>query len=81
MSDSVYHVFTKPGDALHEVEAALASLKDRGVEREAAGMYKGMYVTRADQTVVMTESSASALAVELRARSGWSEPGDRPLAG
>jgi hypothetical protein len=81
MSDSVYHVFTKPGDALPEVEAALASLKARGIERAEAGMYKGMYVTRADQTVVMTESPGSALAVELRARSGWSEPGDRPLGG
>lgn len=79
MSDSVYHVFTKPGDALHEVEAAVRTLKARGVAREAAGMYRGMYVTRADQTVVMTETPDSPLAVELRGIPGWSEPGDRPV--
>ncbi len=80
MSDTVYHVFTKRGDALHEVEGAVAALKARGTPREAAGMYKGMYVTRADQTVVMTESAESPLALELRGLPGWSEPGDRPLA-
>jgi hypothetical protein len=79
MSDPVYHVFTKPGDALHEVESAVQALKARGVVREAAGMYRGMYVTRADQTVVMTETADSPLAVELRGRPGWNEPGDRPV--
>lgn len=73
-------MFVKPGDALADVEAAVAALAARGLAREAAGLYKGMYVTRADQTVVMTESPDSPLAAELRARPGWSEPGDRPLA-
>jgi len=76
----VYHVFTRAGDAVREVEAALDALKARGVPREAAGLYKCMYVTRADQTVLMTESRDTALAVEVRGRGGWREPGDRPLA-
>jgi hypothetical protein len=38
-----------------------------------------MYVTRADQTVLMTESRDTALAAEMRGRPGWVEPGDRPL--
>ena len=75
----VYHVFTKPGDAVREVEAALDALKARGVSREGAGLYKCMYVTRADQTVLMTESRDSALATEMRGRGGWLEPGDKPL--
>lgn len=73
-------MFVKPGDALREVEAAVAALAARGLSREAAGLYKGMYVSRADQTVVMTETRDSPLAQELRAGAGWSEPGDRPLA-
>lgn len=75
----VYHVFTKSGDAVREVEAALDALKARGVSREGAGLYKCMYVTRADQTVLMTESRDSALATEMRGRGGWLEPGDKPL--
>ena len=79
MSNAAYHVFTKPGDAVREVEAALDALKARGVSREGAGLYKCMYVTRADQTVLMTESRDSALAAEMRGRGGWLEPGDKPL--
>lgn len=75
-----YHVFIKGGDALREVEAALDALKKRGVGRDGAGLYKCMYVTRADQTVLMTETSGTALALEMRGRPGWSEPGDEPLA-
>jgi glutamate synthase domain-containing protein 1 len=78
MSD-VYHVFTRAGDAVREVEAALDALKARGVSRDGAGLYKCMYVTRADQTVLMTETRDTALAAEVRARGGWAEPGDRPL--
>lgn len=74
-----YHVFIKGGDALREVEGALDALKKRGVTREGAGLYKCMYVTRADQTVLMTESDGSALALEMRGRPGWTEPGDKPL--
>jgi hypothetical protein len=75
----VYHVFTKQGDAVREVEAALDALKARGVTREGAGLYKCMYVTRADQTVLMTESRDTALAAEMRGRPGWVEPGDKAL--
>ncbi len=74
-----YHVFIKGGDAVREVEGALDALKKRGVARHDAGLYKCMYVTRANQTVLMTESSATALAAEMRGRPGWSEPGDKPL--
>jgi hypothetical protein len=74
-----YHVFIKGGDAVREVESALDALKKRGVTREGAGLYKCMYVTRADQTVLMTESAGSALALEMRGRPGWAEPGDKPL--
>ncbi len=79
MSEVVYHVFTKPGDAVREVEAAVQALKARGVSKTDAGLYKCMYVTRADQTVLMTESRESPLAAEVRGRGGWMEPGDRPL--
>ena len=79
MSDPVYHVFTRPGDAVREVEAALAALKSRGVDRSGAGLYKCMYVTRADQTVLMTETRDTPLAQEVRGRGGWAEPGDKPL--
>jgi hypothetical protein len=75
-----YHVFIKSGDSVREVEAALDALKGRGVTREGAGLYKCMYVTRADQTVLMTESRDSELAREMRGRPGWREPGDRHLA-
>lgn len=79
MSEIVYHVFTRPGDAVREVEAAIDALKARGVSKQDAGLYKCMYVTRADQTVLMTETADSALATEVRGRGGWMEPGDRPL--
>ena len=75
-----YHVFIKGGDAVREVEVALDALKKRGVGRDGAGLYKCMYVTRADQTVLMTETGGTALALEMRGRPGWSVPGDRPLA-
>jgi hypothetical protein len=78
MSD-VYHVFTRPGDAVREVEAALEALKARGISRQDAGLYKCMFVTRADQTVLMTETRDTPLAVEVRGRGGWLEPGDRKL--
>ena len=79
MSGTTYHVFTRAGDAVREVEAALKALAARGVTAEGAGLYKCMYVTRADQTVLMTESRSSALAEEVRGRGGWAEPGDKPL--
>jgi hypothetical protein len=78
MSD-VYHVFTRAGDHVRDVEAALDALKARGVSRQDAGLYKCMYVTRAEQTVLMTETRETPLAVEVRGRGGWLEPGDQPL--
>ncbi len=74
-----YHVFIKGGDSVREVEAALDTLKGRGVTRADAGLYKCMYVTRANQTVLMTESRDTALAAEMRGRPGWTEPGDQAL--
>lgn len=74
-----YHVFIKGGDSVREVEAALQALKGRGVGKHDAGLYKCMYVTRADQTVLMTETADTPLAAEIRGRSGWMEPGDKPL--
>jgi hypothetical protein len=74
----IFHVMTKRGDALAEVDDALRALGERGVSREAAGFHKSMHVTRADQTVVMVGGRDAPLAAELRGR-GWSEPGDEPL--
>ena len=74
-----YHVFIKPGDSVREVESALDALKGRGVGRTDAGLYKCMDVTRAAQTVRMTESRDPALAAEMRGRPGWVEPGDQAL--
>jgi len=73
------HVLTRPGDGLAEVDAALADLAARGVDREAAGFRKAFFVTRADQTVVMVRSRQDPLADALRRRPGWREPGDQPL--
>ncbi|HEX2210630.1 MAG TPA: hypothetical protein VHG93_23315 [Longimicrobium sp.] len=78
MSDP-YHVFIKPGDGVREVEAALDALKKRGVSRHQAGLYRCMFVTRANQTVLMTETRETPLAAEMRGRPGWTEPGDRSL--
>jgi hypothetical protein len=79
MTDTVHHVLTRDGDGTADVEAALSRLAARGVTREVAGLHKQMYVTRADQTVVMVSSPGAPLAEELRGRPGWREPGDRPL--
>ena len=78
MSD-VYPVFTRAGDAVRDVEAALAALQARGVSKTDAGLYKCMYVTRANQTVLMTETRETPLAAEMRGRAGWTEPGDQAL--
>lgn len=79
MSDPQHHVHIKRGDATPEVEAALARLQARGLSREAAGFHKVLFVTRADQTVLMTEGRDSALSAELRGKPGWVEPGDEAL--
>lgn len=80
MSRPEYHILTREGDALAEVDAALAALQARGVSREAAGFHKYLHVTRAGQTVVFVESRQSPLAAELRGRPGWHEPGDVGLS-
>jgi len=80
MAEAAHHVLTRDGDGCGEVDEVLRALEARGVSREAAGFVKCMYVTRAEQTVAMVRGRASPLAAELRARRGWREPGDAPLA-
>ena len=79
MAGARYHVMTKSGDARAEVDAALQALAARGVSREASGFHKYLHVTQAEQTVVMVAARDSPLVAELRARTGWAEPGDVPL--
>ncbi len=79
MSQSPSHIFIKKGDALREVDAALARCAERGVDRAAAGFVKYLFATQADQTIVFLTSRDAPLAGELRALRGWSEPGDQPL--
>lgn len=75
----MYHVLIHRGDALADVDAALKALEGRGVDRESSGFHKYMHVTQAAQTVVMVRNRQSPLAAELRARPGWTEPGDVSL--
>jgi hypothetical protein len=79
MSQSPAHIFIKKGDALREVDAALARCAARGVDRAGAGFNKYLFATQADQTIVFLASRDAPLAGELRALPGWSEPGDQPL--
>ena len=79
MEQAPHHVLTRTGDGLADVESALASLAARGIGQTEAGFQKAFFVTRADQTVVLTTVRASPLAAELRATAGWKEPGDDPL--
>ena len=79
MSQGPAHIFIKKGDALREVDAALARCAQRGLDRAAAGFNKYLFATQADQTIVFLASRDAPLAVELRALPGWSEPGDQPL--
>jgi hypothetical protein len=66
-----YHVLVRRGDATAEVEAVLRGM---GATPERAGLHKVLYVTRAEQTVVMLTGPGSPLARELRGRPGWEEP-------
>jgi hypothetical protein len=79
VAQAPFHVLTRSGDAMAEVDDALRALEARGVGREASGFHKYVHVTQAEQTVVMVERRDSPLAAELRARPGWREPGDVPL--
>lgn len=65
-----YHVLTKPGDALAEVQTTLEACGPAA----SAGLHRSFYVTRADQTVVMAADAQAPIALELRRRGGWSEP-------
>lgn len=73
------HVLVRRGDASAEVEGVLKEIRAAGGTPEAAGFLRYFFVTRAEQTVVMTASRESPLAAALRGRKGWSEPGDEPL--
>ena len=79
MAEEAYHVLTRDGDGCTEVDEALRHLESDGTSREAAGFIKCLYVTRAEQTVVMVRDRACPLAAELRGRRGWREPGDTSL--
>lgn len=65
-------VFVREGDGLAEIEALVRELGGA----EAAGLHRHMYVTRADQTVVMTTTAQVPLAAALRTRASWLEPTD-----
>ena len=78
MAPEAFHVLTRDGDGCAEVVEILRTLEAGGTSREAAGFAKCLYVTRAEQTVVMVRDRASPLAAELRGRPGWREPGDAP---
>ena len=70
MAEFEYHVLTRDGDATMDVEAAL-----RGMPDGKGGLHRYFYVSRANQTVVMTMSASSPIADALRRRDGWREPG------
>lgn len=67
---SRHPVFVRNGDALPEIASILGELGTA----EEAGLHKQMYVTRADQTVVLTTHAEAPLARVLRQRPGWTEP-------
>jgi len=69
-----YPVFTFAGDAVDEVNAAVARLAEEHGSKEEAGLHRILYVSRARMTVVMVTDAASPLARELRSREGWTEP-------
>jgi hypothetical protein len=66
-----YHVFVRRGDARAEVDGVLRELE---LTPEQGGLHKYLFVTKADQTVVMLASPQAPLAGALRGRRGWAEP-------
>lgn len=74
MSGRTQPVFIRRGDGRAEVDEILFQLEARGAPGEDLGFVKYLYVTQADQTVVMVTSRDAPLARALRARPGWSEP-------
>jgi hypothetical protein len=71
-----FHVLTRDGDASREVEEAVRTIGTP----EQAGLHRYFFVSRAHQTVVMTQSPDAPLARSLRGREGWREPGDEAVA-
>ena len=66
-----YHILTKRGDAQQEIERIVARVGDS----QRAGLHRYFYVSRANQTVVMTATVDAPLAQALRLAGGWAEPG------
>jgi hypothetical protein len=71
VSDAEYLVLVRQGDVTREVTSAL---RDLGMTAEAAGLHRALFVTRANQTVVMAKDANVPIAAALLAR-GWSAPG------
>lgn len=74
MSGRVQPVFIRRGDGRAEVDEILHQLEERGAPGQDLGFVKYLYVTNAEQTVVIVTSRDTPLARALRARPGWSEP-------
>jgi hypothetical protein len=74
MSVRAQPVFIRRGDGRAEVDEILHQLEERGAPGEDLGFVKYLYVTKAEQTVVMLSGRHTPLARALRARPGWSEP-------
>lgn len=74
-ASQTYHVLVCDGDCLGEVDEALKSIGSPG----EAGLHRHFFVTRANQTVVMTTDADAPLARALRDRPGWREPTDGGL--
>lgn len=74
MSEPEYLVLIRAGDATAEVESALRGL---GMSREEAGLHRLLFVTRANQTVVMARDAEAPIAALLLDR-GWAAPGNDP---
>lgn len=71
MIQTPFPVFLKRGDARSEVDEILTEL---GMDAEAAGLRKSLFVAQAHQTVVMVATRDAPLAAALRERKGWAEP-------
>ncbi len=72
-SPIAYHVLTRRGDALSDIEREVARLGSR----EAAGLHRYFYVSRANQTVVMATHADAPIARALRAHPAWDEPSEQ----
>lgn len=74
MNADAFPVFLRRGDARAEVDALLRELRERHGADADLGFHKYLFVTRADQTVVMVTSLAAPLAQALARRGGWQRP-------